>query len=161
MTLYELTDQFRELLSLMEDPDIDPQVIEDTMEGLSGEIEDKAEGYAIVLKELQAERDKFDTEVKRMSANRDRIDGHIKRMKESLLNAMHVMGVKKIQTEHFRISEAGNGGQKPLKITGDVPEQYQIIRRDPDMAAIRGALDEGKELDFAHLEERGTHLNIK
>ena len=161
MTLYELTDQYRELLALMEDPDIDPEVINDTMEGLTGEIEDKAEAYAIIIKELQAEWDKFNAEQLRMFANRERVGCHITRMKNNLLATMRTMGVKKIQTEHFRISEAGNGGLKPMKITGDVPEQYQIIRRDPDMAAIRGALDEGKELDFAHLEERGTHLSIK
>ncbi len=41
-TLYELTDEYRQLLEMLEDPDEDPEVIRDTMEGISGELEDKA-----------------------------------------------------------------------------------------------------------------------
>ena len=43
-TLYELTDEYRMLLEMAEDPDIDLVTLNDTLEGLTGEIEDKAEG---------------------------------------------------------------------------------------------------------------------
>ena len=44
MTLYELTDEFRQLLDMMEDPDIDPEVLNDTLEAVLGDIEYKADG---------------------------------------------------------------------------------------------------------------------
>ena len=158
MTLYELTEQFKELLWMMEDPDIDPQAVYDTMEGLEGDITEKMEGYAICLKKLQSEYDMFDAEAKRQAANRDRLGNHMKRMKENMLVTMRVLGVKKVKTEHFTVSEVGNGGQKPMRITGAVPPEYCTMV--PDNEKIRMALGEG-ELDFAHLEERGTHLSIK
>lgn len=54
MTLYDLTSDYLYLLDLMGDPDIDIEVINDTLEALDGEIEAKADGYAIIMKELEA-----------------------------------------------------------------------------------------------------------
>lgn len=161
MTLYELTAEFRQLLDLAEDPEIDEAVFSDTLEALTGEIEDKAEGYAIVIKELESNRDKFKSEAKRMSETADTFDHRIKRMKSNLLVAMDVIGVRKVQTEHFTVSQVGNGGKKPLAITGDVPEEYKVFKPETDTQKIRDALEAGQELPFAHLEERGTHLSIR
>lgn len=158
MTLYELTDEYKQLLEMMEDPDIDPQIITDTMEGVQGEIEIKAEGYIRVMKELEAEADKINNELKRLGNRWDSCQTNIKRLEESLLTTMQVMDKPKIQTEHFRLSIAKNGGLKPMKITGEVPPEF--CKLEPDTKRIREALSNG-ELDFAHLEERGVHLNVR
>ena len=42
MTLYELTAEFQELLNMMEDPEVDDQVLADTLAAVAGEIEAKA-----------------------------------------------------------------------------------------------------------------------
>ena len=158
MTLYELTDEYKQLLEMMEDPDIDPQIITDTMDGVEGEIEIKAEGYIRVMKELEAEADKINNELKRLGNRWDSCQTNIKRLKESLLNAMQIMDKPKIQTEHFRLSIAKNGGLQPMTITGEVPPEF--CKLEPDNKRIREALSNG-ELDFAHLEERGVHLNVR
>jgi predicted nuclease with TOPRIM domain len=160
-TLYELTTEYQELLAMAEDPEIDEQAFADTLEALQGEIEEKAESYAVVMKELKAEADKFDAEGKRLLDHVDQLENRIKRMKAALMGAMKAIDVSKIQTEHFRVSVVNNGGLQPLKITGDVPDAFKMIEYRPDLKAIRTALDEGFELSFAHLEERGTHLSIK
>ena len=49
MRLYELTEQFLALQELAYDPEVDEQTFQDTMEGLWGEIEDKADGYAKII----------------------------------------------------------------------------------------------------------------
>lgn len=158
MTLYELTQEYQELLAMMEDPDIDPQVIADTMEGLDGEIEIKAESYIRVLKELEAESNKIDAEVKRLGNRWDACQINIRKLKDSLLTSMQETGKDKIQTEHFRISVAKNGGLKPIRVTGDVPPEF--CKLEPDNKKIREALNNG-ELEFAHFEERGVHLSVR
>lgn len=158
MTLYELTQEYQELLAMMEDPDIDPQVIADTMEGLDGEIEIKAESYIRVLKELEAESNKIDAEVKRLGSRWDACQINIRKLKDSLLTSMQETGKDKIQTEHFRISVAKNGGLKPIRVTGDVPPEF--CKLEPDNKKIREALNNG-ELEFAHFEERGVHLSVR
>ena len=53
MKLYELTEQFLALQELAYDPEVDEQTFQDTMEGLWGEIEDKADGYALFSFNIQ------------------------------------------------------------------------------------------------------------
>ena len=161
MTLYDLTSEYIQLLAMMEDPDVDPEVLQDTMEAIDGEIEYKAEGYVCVAKELEAEADKFDKEIERLIRNRDSLRNNAKRVKATLLNAMDLIDKPKITTEHFKVSIAKNGGLQTMKITGEIPEDYLLYKPEPDNKKIREALDSGLVLDFAHLEERGRHLNIR
>ena len=160
-TLYSLTSDFLNLLELAEDPDTDPQAFADTLESVVGDIKDKAEAYAIIIGELTAKADHITAEAKRLNAWADSLTRNASRMKETLMYSMDEIGTKKIETEHFRIGIAGNGGKKPIKYTGDVPEQYMVMKPEVDTKAIREALESGKELDFAYLGERGRHLNIK
>ena len=157
-TLYELSTEYAYLLQLAEDPTTDPEVIADTLEGLQGEIELKAENYAIVMKELESQKLKWETERNRADSYVKSLGRNIDRMKESLMFAMKAVGKEKIQSEHFKFSVAKNGGLQPIKITGKVPDEY--CKLEPDNTKIREALKNGT-LDFAVLEERGVHLNIK
>lgn len=78
MTLYELTGDFQTLYDMADDPEIDEQAWLDTIEGIDGAIEDKADGYAKVIKELMANADAIKAERERMdsreSALRNRAD---------------------------------------------------------------------------------------
>ena len=49
-TLYELTADWLALMEMAEDPDIEEDVFMDTLEGIEGEIEIKADGYAKVIR---------------------------------------------------------------------------------------------------------------
>ena len=160
MTLYELNEQYMDLLTYAQDPDIDPETFADTLEGLTGEIEDKAEAYVVIMKELEAQAGKFDKEAKRLLEHKAHLENNIKRMKESLMGTMQVLGKKKLETEHFKLSIAKNGGLAPLKITGEVPAVF--CKLEPDNNLIRKALEAGEgDIGWAHLEERGVHLNVR
>ena len=152
-TLYELTDEYLELLSLAEDPDVDPEVFADTLEGLSGEIEVKAENYGIMIKELESQEKKFSGEIDRLTINRNTIRNSIKRMKENLLSAMVAMDKPKIASEHFKFSVAKNGGLQPLSLApiDMIPDEYIIMEPKADTDRIRRDLNDGVELSFAHL----------
>lgn len=158
MTLYEITKDFQDLLELMNDPDVPPEVIADTMEGIEGAFEVKADNYITLIKSLETDNYGDKEEIERLNARVKRRSDNIARMKERLMNAMNLTGKKKLPTEHYVLSVAKNGGLAPLVVTGNVPADY--CRLEPDNSKIRAALDQG-ELDFAHLGERGTHLSIR
>ena len=67
----------------------------------------------------------------------------------------------KVQTAHYTFAIQKNGGKLPLKIIGEVPANYKRVVYEDDKDKIRKELEGGKKLDFAVLEERGTHLRIK
>lgn len=164
-TLYELTDVFLNLWELIDDPEADEDVILDTLEGIDGEIEDKADGYAKVIAQANAEAAALKSEALRITNRRKTIENNISRMKASLQNAMELTGKTKFKTSLFSFSVANNGGKAPIVIDDidpdKLPEEYKIVTISPNTEAIRNALEEGKKLSFAHIGERGRSLRIK
>ncbi len=161
MTLYELRDEFIDLMDLAENEELDQQTLADTIEALTGEIEDKAEGWVCVIKELEADADKLDKEIKRLTVRKSVAENNAKRMKNTLMMVMEQIGMTKLPTEHFKLSVAGNGGQVPIIWTSDdIPDEYTKVIREKDTDKVRAALKLG-ELPFAKLGERGKHLSIR
>lgn len=60
-TLYEITGQYLALYEMLESADeLEMKVITDTLEGMDGELEEKADAYAKIMTELDAEAAKFE-----------------------------------------------------------------------------------------------------
>ena len=128
-TLYELTEDFKQLLAMAEDENEDIEVILSTIEGVDYEIELKAEGYAKVIKELEARAEAIKKEEDRLTGMRETIANNIKRMKVTLQQSMEVTGKTKFKPDKYLI-----------------PQPAEV-----DNAAIKELLKNGKVLDFAHL----------
>lgn len=161
-TLYELTGQYLDLLEMLEEDDgTDEQVIRDTLEGIDGELEIKADNYAKIIRELSEEAKKFESEKKRLEARQITLENRVKMLKDDLFRAMKETGKTKFKTDLFSFGIQKNGGMQPIEIVPDatVPEEY--CRMEPDSAKIREALSFGKELSFARFMERGEHLRIR
>lgn len=165
-TLYELTEDFRTLLEMADDPDVDPQALVDTMDSIEGEIEDKADGYARVLAQLDADAEAAEKQAKRLAERAKAIRSNMDRMKERLKTAMIETGKTKFKTELFSFSVRNNGGKQPLVYTvnpADLPKEFrrEKVTYSPDDDVIRRYLDNGNTSDFFHYGERGQNLQIK
>lgn len=156
-TLYELTDDYLNLLDMAQDPDCDLEVFKDTLEGLDYEIEDKADGYAKVIRELTARAEGLKAEIERLTNRKKAIETNIDNMKRSLENAMIITGKTKFKTDLFSFGIQKN---TPTVIIDEqyienIPEEY-LIEQDPkiDKAKIKEDIKAGKDLDgIAHLEQ--------
>ena len=156
-TLYELTEDYMRLLDMAEDPDCDLEVFKDTLEGLDYEIEDKAVGYAKVIRELTARAEGLKAEIERLTNRKKAIETNIDNMKRSLENAMIITGKTKFKTDLFSFGIQKN---TPTVIIDEqyienIPEEY-LIEQDPkiDKAKIKEDIKAGKDLDgIAHLEQ--------
>lgn len=154
MTLYELTDDYRNLLEMAQNPDIDGQAIKDTLEAIQGDIEEKADGYAKVIKELSADTDKITAEIKRLTDRKNTIQNNIAYMKQSLTSAMTVTGNTKFRTDLFSFNIQKN---PPALVVDDekaIPQKY-LIPQEPkvDKKAIIDFLKGGNDVPYAHIEQ--------
>ena len=159
-SLYKLNQDYQELLNMLYQDDVDEQMMLDTLESLEGDIEDKADNYAKIIRELEAKRDTRKTEAKRLTDSAAILDNRIKYLKQNLFNTMKQTGKTKFTTDLFTFRIQKNGGQRALTIDGDVPTEYTKTIVENDTDKIRQALKEGKELDFAHLEPQSESLRI-
>lgn len=156
-TLYELTEDYMNLLALAEDPDIDEQAFTDTLEGIEGALEDKAEGYAKVIRTLEGDAAACDAESKRLRNKKQTIENNIRRMKAALQYAMQATGKTKFKTALFSFGIQKN----PAAVVIDegylenIPDRF-LIPQDPqiDKKAIKEAIKAGEDLEgLAHLSE--------
>lgn len=158
-SLYDIESDFLALYELAT-TEGDEQAFLDTLEALKGELEVKAGGYVHVIKQLEMEVDECDKVIDAFKAKKATRTNNVKRMKEALMQAMDIAGVDKLPAGEYTLKIARNGGVQPL-VLGDVPDNYMKVKLEPDTDKIRKALNDGEDLSFAHLEERGRHLNIK
>lgn len=161
MTLYDLTDELLNLLELAEDPDADPDALQGSFESVNGLFEEKADGYAKVIRQLNAEADMVDAEIERLKAKRNSLKNNADRIKKSLQAAMIATEKRKFKTPLFTFSIRKN----PPSVVFDcirnntvIPERFMKYKRpEVDMTAvkkeIKKAIEAGEDLsDIAHLE---------
>lgn len=156
MTLYELSDEYLRLLEYVEDSEIDDDVIRDTLEGLTGEIEDKVNGYCGVIAQLNSDANGLEEQICRMTDRKATLDRNIRRLKQSLQDNMELIGKQKIKTPLFSVWVQKNAPTLKLDIEDakQLPAEY-LVPQEPkvDKAKIKEELKAGAEFDFAHLEQ--------
>lgn len=165
LTLFNIVDEYKELYELSIDPDVDPQVVADSIESIIGCLEVKATGYVQVIKQLDMEAKQADEVAKAFAAKAEVRKNNVKRMKEALKMAMEQTDQESIAAGAFTIKLQKNGGVEPLIIDKPeaVPENMTKITIEADKDKIRAFLEkqDGKACEYAHIGERGKHVVIK
>lgn len=162
--LYEITQDYMTILAMMEDPELDPKTLADTMEAVEGELEVKAENYAKVIRNLEADVTGIKAEIDRLSERKKTIENNIKRMKEALQFSMETTGKTKFKTELFSFSVRNNAPKVVMdeEYIENIPERF-LKYSEPSInkSAIKEAIQSGEDLEgIAHLEQL-TSLTIK
>lgn len=158
MTLYELTSEYLDLLAMLEDPDIDEEVLADTLEAIGGELEIKADGYARVMRQMDADAKAIEAEEKRLYRRRKSLENRSAWLKSRLQNVMEVTGKTKFKTELFSFGIQKNPARVVIDDPSRIYEEY-LIEQEPkiDTAAINAALKDPEEAarwdGIAHLEQ--------
>lgn len=160
MKLYELTGQYLELEEMAANGEIDEQTFMDTMESITEDIKDKADGYARVIRNLEANIEAYKNEEERLYSRRKTLENNIKRMKSNLQNCMCITGEKKFKTDLFSFNIKKNPKKLVVDKVEDVPEEFLIMQEPKvDGKALKDFIAD-KEVSYAHLEQ-GESLVIR
>lgn len=125
MKLFELTEQYQKLLSMVDD-ECDIQAIQDTLEGIEGMIADKAESIAKLMKSIEADERAIKAEEDRLKARREALKNRRESIKEYLQNQLISAGIDKLKGTMFTVSIQNNPPSVQIAEGAKVPEKYLI-----------------------------------
>lgn len=150
-TLFELTAIAKNIYDIAEG---DEELIEDSLSAIdwSEQFEDKADGYAMVIKGLQATVKARKDEIKRMQELNKSDENKLLKLKESLQTAMTVTDHRRFKTLLFNFRIQKN----PERLTVDdeklIPDYFFDTVKVLDNAALRERLKAGDIILGARLE---------
>jgi len=161
MNIYELKSSYKKLQQLAENGEFDEEAISEAMEQINEDIELKAEGYGLVITNLQANANALKAEMDRLNERKKAIDMNVSRMKENLSEALLLSERTKFKTDHFsfsfRKSETVNIIDQSLIATDYIKIKTTAVA---DKAEIKKALKNGVLIDGVTLVKK-QNLQIK
>lgn len=164
--LYKLAEGFNvavaELNEMLESGEIDKSTIEDTLEGLEGELKDKAINIGLYIKNLRSDLSQYEEAKSEFDEKARAVKSKIEFYDRYLETNMRQSGIDSLKNEYVDI------GFKSLPaivdVTGDVPKEYSTVVPEsmrPDKRLIAKKLKDGEVFDFASLVTGRTKMVIK
>ena len=161
--LYLLTNEYRAAAMALAELDIDAQTVSDTLEGLSGELELKAQSVGYMIRAFEADAESCRAWSKTANDRANAIEARAKALRAYLHHCMEAAGIHKIDGPGIAL-----GFRKSSAVVIDgadlIPAEYwrqpDTPPPVPDKAAIGAALKAGEAVNGAHLEHR-LNLAIK
>lgn len=132
MKMYELTDAYARLVAALDDCESEEQAeaIIAEIDAVSSDMSEKANNYAMILKNIKADADEltakasiFKAEADRLTAQAKAKENHAKRMKEYLTSAMLSAGLRGISTDIGKFYVQDTTSVDVLD-AWEVPEEY-------------------------------------
>jgi len=166
-SLFVLSNQYLELARKLSNLDLDAETVADTIEasGIVDNLTEKATGIEHVARSAEAHNLAIDAEIARLQALKAHRVKVAAGLRQYLLDNMQRMGIERIDCPLFQISIRKNPPAVEVFDTINLPAEYLVLPEpkpliaQPDKAAIKKALQAGKEITGARLVQ-GVRLNI-
>ena len=148
VTLYELTEQYQQLAAAAESAidEEDVKAFADTLEGLDGEIKQKIDGCAAVVRQLDAKVAAIKAESERMLARAKSVQASRERLIAYMEVCLNLAKLRKVQGDRFTVYLQAN----PPKVEIDpalsidrLPAECVRTKREPDKTKIGELLAAG------------------
>lgn len=137
-TLYELTGQFNRVAEMLLDNENNQAAI-DTLEAIDLSIEDKAEGYAKLIRNMEADSKAIAEEIKSQQDRKRINDNKINNMKQSLEEAMKSIGKTKFKTPLFSFNIQKNQPSVEIIDESLIPDEFKHTEIKIDKKLIKDA----------------------
>lgn len=158
MKLYEITEQLRELMAM---DDVPAEQLQDTLDLVNEEFEQKAEQVAAFIRELSLDSEGYKAEIERLSDRKKAIDNKIESMKDYLRVNMQSADMTKIKGKLFTITLGAPTETVYVADSALLPDDLVYIKREPNKTDIKAQLKSGAEIEGCALVQGKARLTIK
>ena len=161
MTLYELSENYLEILQMCDE---DNAEISDALNAVESDIEDKVKNGIGLIQTLKRRAENYDAEIKRLSTLKKATEKNLERIQNNYLDNLRRIGKLKVITPIGTMAVAKSGGKRKMVIDDEtaIPLDFKSTRYEEvtviDKDSMYDAMINGKVIDGAHLEERGYYL---
>jgi hypothetical protein len=164
LSLYALSENYRQALDFMTDPEMDlpMEAVNDTLEALGGELEDKAINVAKFLRNMETAADAIKAAEADMAKRRKALENRVQWLKSYIKGNMEACGISQIECPYFKLSIQKNPSAVNILDESAIPAQFkeQITSWKIDKTAIKDVIKAGGAVSGAELTN-GTRLAIK
>ena len=126
---------------------------------IKGEIGEKLEGYAMVLKNIESDIAGIKAEEKRLADRRKSMESNIARIKENVADTLLTVEGNRVKTEKFTFSFRKSTS---VQIENDdaIPPQFIKVEKTISRSELAKALKAGEQIEGAQLIENQS-LSIR
>lgn len=150
MNLYELSLSFQEVQNM----DLDPEVMKDTLDSIEDAIENKAENIAKLVRNLESDVSACKEEEDRLKTKRQATENKVKWLKTYLEDNMKLTGKTKFKSGMFNFSIQKNPASVNITDEKIIPGEF-LIPQPPkvDKTSLKEILKRGIEVPGAELKQ--------
>lgn len=150
MNLYELSLSFQEVQNM----DLNPEVMQDTLDSIEDAIENKAENIAKLIRNLESDVSAYKEEEDRLKTKRQATENKVKWLKTYLEDNMKLTGKTKFKSGMFNFSIQKNPASVNITDEKIIPVEF-LIQQPPkvDKTSIKEILKRGIEVPGAELKQ--------
>lgn len=167
MRLYELTQDFVNLKSQLEEYDLDPETFHSALEGIQVPIAEKAENIVKLMKDLEAEEAAYKAEADRLMLKANQTKKQKEYLKSYLDDNLKAAGIKELKAGVFDIkfrkgTEVVQVDDIQIPTPFEAPHLY--IEQEPKFigkADLKKLLKEGQQIKGVSLVRNPDSLVVK
>lgn len=150
MNLYELSLAFQDVQNM----DLDPEVMKDTLDSIEDAIENKAENIAKLIRNLESDVSAYKEEEDRLKTKRQSAENKVKWLKTYLEDNMKLTGKTKFKSGMFNFAIQKNPASVNIVDEKAIPEEF-LIQQPPkvDKTSLKEILKRGIEVPGAELKQ--------
>ena len=150
MNLYKLSVAFQEVQNM----ELDPEVMKDTLDSIEDAIENKAENIAKLIRNLESDVSAYKEEEDRLKTKRQVTENKVKWLKTYLEDNMKLTGKTKFKSGMFNFSIQKNPVSVNILDERIIPEEFLIPQLPKiDKTALKDVLKTGVEIPGAELKQ--------
>jgi hypothetical protein len=155
---FELAAQYRELAELLAERHDDEQVIADTLESISGPLDERLENLAKMVRNIEVAANGVEQTIASLEARRAALARAAERGRKLILDLMQTARRERVTTALFSLAIKKNPPVVVVECEAELPPTYLIYHEPPpptpNKKAIAASLKAGTPVPGAHSEQR-------